>query len=241
MTTPLTPETSRRIEEPLPQEVTNRIGDLAEYVCNSTRLTVVSLFDLVVAALETQARELLKPELAQSQGEGKAKSAAQNTAAAVLTYLEDCSAAERWPSQDAVERIFADNFAPILNSRTALESQLSALKAELEATQSLLKAMTETKDQYFHEKNKLRSELEQARAERVIPFIDKLLATCADFSCWVICGFVNPDEVKGKRQPHDQFDHEFVDPSGGGITGDDFAGHIYLPIAGKYLKIWFNS
>lgn len=55
-----------------------------------------------------------------------------------------------------------------MERNSKLATELLKLRSELEATQSLLKAMTETKDEYFHEKNQLRSELEQARAEREV-------------------------------------------------------------------------
>jgi hypothetical protein len=60
------------------------------------------------------------------------KSAAQNTAKAVLEYLEDCSAAERWPSEDSIDRIFSDNFAPIVKSRSQRAKETAQLREELE-------------------------------------------------------------------------------------------------------------
>lgn len=76
-------------------------------------------------------------------------------------------------------------------------------------------------------------------------FFESFLELVSENSSWEIRGLVDPMEVTGTRQEsdHDYFDHLWVDQeAGGGITGDDFYGFMYIPIPneGHYIKIWYN-
>jgi hypothetical protein len=60
------------------------------------------------------------------------------------------------------------------------------------------------------------------------------------------CSYSNIPEIvdtpKGKKESYDGnkeiFDHIFVDQHAGSC-GDDYYGHVYYPIEGKYLKVEF--
>ena len=68
-----------------------------------------------------------------------------------------------------------------------------------------------------------------------------------DCSFWKIDSIVPEIEIdtdKLEKQPCtcNTFDHEYVDQSGPGITGDDYCGFVYLPIdPGFYVKIEYAT
>ena len=64
-----------------------------------------------------------------------------------------------------------------------------------------------------------------------------------DMSYTEYLGIVSSREVTGESQGSDYgFDHEYVDqPDGGGITGDEFSGHIYFPVTEtEYMKFLYS-
>lgn len=74
----------------------------------------------------------------------------------------------------------------------------------------------------------------------ILEFIAKMIEKFND-SHWEIVSVVSQDHLTGRRQEDSTFGHVYVDQSGPGMLGDDYRGHLYIPVENAYVKVWYCS